>query len=726
MLWIIASIILLVVLIAASLNIPAVQNFVKDKAITFLKKKTKTEVRLESIKITLPKDVVLNNFYIEDLKKDTLLYAEKLSVDINLFKLISNKIEINNITLKNIRANVTRINPDTTFNFSFLVDAFMSEEKKPEEEVNKDTTSTLKFSIDKVNFENIGIVYKDDVAGNDARVYLGEFTAKLKEFDLNNQHYVIKTLSLENTSLKYLQEKPLTQLAAHLEQSIDSAKAEQGKLPLVEIEEFDFSNIKIGFNDKITGMDADVNLNKLELNKLFVDLTNSNYRVEDARINNTKINFNSAANKANLALGELSFSKLLANLDSGKYEVGDAKLSKSNVLFAMKPVKATKSSPVADTAVTTPLSLKVAKIELAENNIQFDNIGAKPTKGMDFNHMKISNLTLLAESILYNSKEIKVNVKEGRFKEKSGFQLNKLQGDVVYSDKAIRVNNFIVQTPNTSIQNNTRLDYTSIEDLTKHPERVKIAMSVNNTTIGLKDASYFSDAIPVAYRNEKIKIEANANGYMSNLSVPKLQVTGLKNTRIDISGTAKGLPDINKTVLDLNIKKFAITKRDLLVVIPKKSLPTNISLPNVIVANGKFKGSISNFNTSFNINTDMGSAKLLASMKGAKGKESYTANIALNNFNLGRLIMMQPKLGRITVKANVSGRGLDMKTASAKVDAQLVSAYYNKYTFRNLLLSGTYNKQELNLKSSMADTNANFSLTAYANMAGKYPAVKAD
>ena len=80
---------MLVVLIALSLNIPAVQNFVKDKAINYLKDKTKTEVSLESIKIALPKDVVLNKFYIEDRKGDTLLYAQKLSVDISLFKLLS-------------------------------------------------------------------------------------------------------------------------------------------------------------------------------------------------------------------------------------------------------------------------------------------------------------------------------------------------------------------------------------------------------------------------------------------------------------------------------------------------------------------------------------------------------------------------------------------------------------------------------------------------------------
>lgn len=75
---------------------------------------------------------------------------------------------------------------------------------------------------------------------------------------------------------------------------------------------------------------------------------------------------------------------------------------------------------------------------------------------------------------------------------------------------------------------------------------------------------------------------------------------------------------------------------------------------------------MTNFNTVFNINTDMGSAKLLANMKGPKGKESYTANVNLNNFNVGRLLKMEPQLGRITVKANVKGTGLDPKKLQPK------------------------------------------------------------
>ncbi len=692
-LWIVASIIMLVVLLAISLNIPAVQNFVKDKAITYLKNKTHTEVSLESIKIALPKDVVLNKFYIEDKKGDTLLYAQKLSVDISLLKLLSNTVEINNIEFEKIRANVTRIAPDTTFNFSFLVDAFMSEQKKPEEEVQKDSTSTMKFSLNKISLKDIGIVYRDDVAGNDVSVKLGEFTTKIKEFDMPNQHYVIKNLSLKNTTLKYLQQKPLTQLAAHLQKSIDTTQSATGKLPLVEVEDVAFSNVKINYDDMLSDTRADLNLAELSLTKLFADLTKSNFKLDEATLNN------------------------------------------SNILFAFKPAAVAKDLKAADASAKTSDTLAAApsamavlvnKLNLAGNNIQFDNLGAKPVKGMDFNHLKINGLGIGADSLSYSAAGIRVKVKNGSMKEKSGFEVSKLQGDVVYNDKNVKISNLIFKTPNTNIENNTELNYTSIDDLTKHPERVKLNIEVKNTVLGLKDATYFSDAVPANYRNQKIAVNARANGYMNNLSIPQLQISGLKSTRIDVNGTVKGLPDVNKTYLNLNIKRFATTKSDLLALIPKNTLPASIELPNSIAANGQFKGSISNFNTGFNINTDMGSAKLLATMKGPKGKESYTANINLNNFNVGRLMKMQPTLGRITVKANISGTGIDAKTAAAKVNAQLVSAYYNKYTYRNLLLSGTYAAQKLNLKSSMADSNANFSLTAFVNMAGKYPAVKAD
>ncbi|PWS26658.1 DUF490 domain-containing protein [Pedobacter yonginense] len=687
LLWVIASIIILVVGIALSLNIPAVQNFVKGKAINYLKNKTKTEVSLESIKIALPKDVVLNKFYIEDKKGDTLLYAEKLAVDISLFKLLKNTVEINNIELKNIRANVKRINPDTTFNFSFLVDAFMSDQKKPKEKVDQDTTSTLKFSVDKVSFEDIGITYRDDVAGNDVKLYLGAFKTKIKDFDLANQHYVIKELSLNNTSLKYLQQKPLTQLVQHITNSVDSSEKEKGKLPLIEVENFAFNNVKVNYDDQISTTKAVADVNELGLVNLKVDLTNS------------------------------------------KYTVDDAKLNQSNILFAFKPAPSNDLKKVKDTVVPekSPLALVIKNISLNRNNVKFDNLGAKPApKGMDFNHLNIKGLTLGASDVNYSAAGIKANVKNGSLTEKSGFALNELRGNAIYNDKLIKLSNFVLKTPNTTIENATELNFTSMDDLTKHPERVKLSLNFKNTTIGLKDAGYFSDAIPANYRNQKIKLNADVNGYLNDLNIPRLQISGLRNTQIDISGKAKGLPDIKKTFLDLNIKKFYITKSDILVAVPKKSLPPSIELPYVIQAKGNFKGSITDFNTNLNIQTDMGGAVVVAGMNGPKGRESYKANVSLNNFNVGRLLKMQPKLGRVSAKADVVGTGLDPKKINAKFNAKVLSAYYNKYTYRNLNVAGNYSGQNINIKSSMPDSNANFALDAKVNLAGKYPAVKAN
>jgi hypothetical protein len=682
LLWTIASIILLVVLVALSLNIPAVQNFVKDKAITYLKNKTKTEVRLESIKIALPKDVVLNKFYIEDRKGDTLLYAEKLQVDISLFKLLKNTVEINNIELKNIRANVKRINPDSNFNFSFLVDAFMTEEKK---DPQKDATSApLKFRIDKVSFTDIGLTYRDDVAGNDVKLYLGEFKTKIKDFDLAKQNYIIKSLSLKNTSLNYLQQKPLTQLVQHLTNSVDSAQKETGKLPNITIEEFVFNNVKVNYDDQLSTTKAIANINDLGLVNLKVDLTN------------------------------------------GKYTADEARLNKSNILFAFKPVPSNDLSKVKDTVIAekSPLALFLKKIDFNDNSVQFDNIGAKPTKGLDFNHLNITNLNLGAGDLNFANGGITVKVNNGSLKDKSGFILNELQGDASYTDKQIKLANFILRTPNTIINNATELNFTSMEDLTKHPEKVQMSLNFKNTIIGLKDASFFSDAIPGNYRNEKIKLNANVNGYLNNLNIAQLQISGLKNTQIDISGKAKGLPDINKAYLDLNIKKLHLTKGDILVVVPKKSLPPTIELPNIVDAKGNFKGSMTDFSTNLNVQTDMGGALIVANMKGPKGKENYKANINLNNFNVGRLLKMQPTLGRITVKADVVGTGLDPKKINAKFNAKVLSAYYNKYTYRNLSLAGTYANNLVKVKSNMPDSNANFSLDAQINLAGKYPSVK--
>src|SRR5690606_24460262 len=108
LLWIIGSVIGLFLLIVLLIQIPYIQNIVKDKAVSYLEGKIGTDVQIGRIEIGLPKKVIVEGVYFESQTGDTLLAGEKLAVDISLLKLLSNEVEINSVQLNGIVANVKR------------------------------------------------------------------------------------------------------------------------------------------------------------------------------------------------------------------------------------------------------------------------------------------------------------------------------------------------------------------------------------------------------------------------------------------------------------------------------------------------------------------------------------------------------------------------------------------------------------------------------------------
>ncbi|HMI06803.1 MAG TPA: AsmA family protein, partial [Flavobacterium sp.] len=177
--WIVGSVIGLFLLIVLLIQVPAIQNKIKDKAVTYLEGKIHTKVVIGRIEIGLPKKVILENFYFEDQQKDTLLAGEKLAVDISLFKLISNEVEINSIALKGITANVSR-DKDSVFNFDYIIKAFASKEEKPKED-----SEPMKISVRKIDLDRVRVKFDDQITKNDLKAYIAHFDTNIDKFDLD-------------------------------------------------------------------------------------------------------------------------------------------------------------------------------------------------------------------------------------------------------------------------------------------------------------------------------------------------------------------------------------------------------------------------------------------------------------------------------------------------------------------------------------------------------------
>ena len=110
--WVAGSIIVLVLLVLILIQIPAVQNFAKDKAVAYLENKIHTKVVIQKLAIDFPKQIVLEQVYFEDQDKDTLLSGGRIRVDIALLKLLSNKLQVDYLGLEDMYVNVKRLKPD--------------------------------------------------------------------------------------------------------------------------------------------------------------------------------------------------------------------------------------------------------------------------------------------------------------------------------------------------------------------------------------------------------------------------------------------------------------------------------------------------------------------------------------------------------------------------------------------------------------------------------------
>ncbi|MEP6513865.1 MAG: AsmA family protein, partial [Parafilimonas sp.] len=278
--WIFASLIFLLILLYILIQIPAVQDFARGKIVSYLQGKLKTKVEIAKLSIAFPKRIVLQGVYFEDQKKDTLLAGRELRVDISLLKLLSKQVDVQYIELNDIKTHIYRVQPDTVFNFDYIVKAFVTEQTKSSKP--SDTTSALKFNVGRIVLNNITTTFKDDVTGSDMYFYLGSFDAKIKTFDPFKLIFDLPLITVKNIDARVHQYKPLITLLAVVDTS-----AAKIHLPSLNLNTLNFQNIKFNFRNDVSATYADLKIGEFATHFEKLNLQSSDIRLNDVVLNNT-------------------------------------------------------------------------------------------------------------------------------------------------------------------------------------------------------------------------------------------------------------------------------------------------------------------------------------------------------------------------------------------------------------------------------------------------------
>ena len=676
------SIFFLVLLAIILIQTAPVQNFARGKIQTYLSKKLNTKVEIGAINIHFPNSVLLKNIYLEDQSKDTLISGGQLQVDINMWRLFKNEVQIKNIDLDNITLKIKRLQPDTVFNFQFIADAFMG--KSPA--VKNDTTAALRMNIDNIIITRTRIIYRDTITGNDMDIYLKHFDTKISTFDPSHMYFDVPTIALNGLRGYFYQNEPL-------KQKIIEAVAAVAQQPNTFLR---FKNSKISLTD--------------------IDFA---YKSEPSKVATTVV------------IGSLEAHPDTIDVKGGKFDFKDVTMNNGTIAVTMSAVKAPPVTQAEQAAINSlpSFTLKSDNLKITQSNFKLNDVSAPVLKhGMDYSHLDIKALNLDAGNLYFNVDTIGTSIRSGSLTEKSGFILSSLTGDLLYTPTGTSVTNLFLKTPGTTLRRSFAINYKSLDAISKNTGQMGLDINLENSSLQVKDLLTFVptlSALPAFSKPSEIwMIYGHLTGRVDNMRFDNLKIKGHETT-LYATGTINGLPDTKKFMADLDISYFNSTRRDIESFVPKGTLPASFKLPEMLSASGKVKVSMSDLITNLTIKTNVGSATLNGYVKNFTDSKraNYDMAVSANSLNLGEIMGQPTQLGLVSTKIKIKGSGFDPKFANAKFNGIITSAEIKKYTYRNVKLNGSIGNQMYNATGSIHDPNANLSFTANGTLNGKYPSI---
>ncbi|WP_370901385.1 translocation/assembly module TamB domain-containing protein [Chryseobacterium gossypii] len=666
------SILVLLILLIFSLRLPVVQNYIKDKLVVYLEKKIKTDVSLERVYIGFPNSLIMENLYLKGQNIDTLLAVRKLDVGLHMLKLINSTADITSVDMEGVRANVVR-SPDGKFNFDYIIDAFATSDKE------ESPSKPFIISLDKIQLKDIGLTFNDRQSRNDIKLHFNSFDTRIKTFDLNKNTYAANDINLDGLKLK-LKQDLIEEVSEKVEKKVDSLNE---KKPMrIGLRGIKLTNFDIDYGDDNTKTFAKVLFKELSTRVNKLDLENNSYNIANLFLSGAVIN-------ANLYLPPQSSNK-----------------------EDPKPVNGT------STASEKAMQLLLGKLVLNDVKAAYNNTAIAPAKqGMDFNHLNFRKMNVEVRNFKMENNTFAGTVNSAEIQESRGLDIQRFNTDFVYADREASLKDLYLQTPKTLLRDEVVLNYNSIEQLTANPGAVKVSANIRDSRIGFSDIlnllPTLRSTVPFnKYPNAILNVNANVKGSVNDLLIGDLRLSGLDQLRVAASGRIKNAMNPERLYYDLRIGELSSAGRTIFNLVPKNTIPSNISLPSHFSIKGNAKGTTQLINTDFNLYSTLGNAAIAAQVDmRVKNQESYDVKANLQGLQIGKIIQNKD-LGPVSAQISAKGKSFDFKNARADLKGHVSSAVYKGYRYQNMDLTGKIDRGGYDVILNSKDPNANLQLAA--------------
>lgn len=665
LLWtggVLLSIILLLALVVLATRTPWAQQYITDKAAAFVSEKTGTAFSVDKLFITFRGDVQLEGVYLEDLNQDTMVHIGTLEAGVAFLPLINGNINISRVNWDGLTANVHR-RQDSTFNFTFLIDAF-SGEPKPEDTT---TTELPNIAVGPIVFSAFKLRYKDELIGLDAKLNVGNLHLTTDAIDLNTLRFEVDELALSNVSGRAIQWLSNS--------SLEEDDTTVSILPFISVKQLSLKSIDLEYASAPQKLNAGINLGELNLTDGELDL-----------------------NEQNISLNEF--------------------LLKNTNVFAQLPDSEPKDTTAAPAHFVWPdWKISANKLELTDNLVEL-KIGESVTEKAKLNpaHLRFAGLNLSIENVALDKGKASLKMKRLSLRERSGFVLQQLGFELNVTDRKALLSNLNLRTPHNRIATNLQLNYAAIDSLIQNPLASYVKLNLSQANLSILDAYYFApelrtDTFIQSIAGYPLSLKGVISGAMDDLRIANLDVRALHNLHLTLNGTVKGLPDTHAIRLNIPELSLSLTKKDLFVFV--KDTTQLAQLPDTMMLQANMEGGVQQLNAKLNLTTEMGRVALDVALANLLDIPSAKGELSVEELDAAKLAST-PDLGPVSLKLVFDAAGNSMESLVAAISLDFQQLTFRKYDYSGLELKATAANQQANVTIDHHDGNLDVTLLAKA------------
>lgn len=333
--------------------------------------------------------------------------------------------------------------------------------------------------------------------------------------------------------------------------------------------------------------------------------------------------------------------------------------------------------------------------------------------------ISLNNLNIVASDFIIQGSDISVNIERLKADERRGMEIENLSTKFAFKDEQMNFDQFSLTTPDSKIKGVVHFSYD--DNMHDFENRVRVAADFKESQISTTDLHYYYDKFGLG---QQLHFYGRMNGVLNDFNLSDFHLKGMNYTGIDGQINIKNIFGDEQFRLDGNFNNLETGYDDLVRLLPpllREPLPEDLKRLGKTQLQGQFSTTGKMVSTNSTVRSEIGKAKLDASLSNlsSKGNETYNGTVEINDFDLGELLN-NSNFGDASFILNMEGKGLSQENLDAQLDGSFSKLTYKNYIYRGIIVEGRLENPVFDGEITSYDPNLLMTFDGRADVSDEY------